>query len=570
MISRFPFQLALRVSPAILLAAVGALSLTVPRAAAQSAAPFTTLHAFDATDADQQYNVEGFAPGELVQAKDGNFYGTNRNGGLNANGTVFQLTPGGTFTVLHTFQALSYNGSTIGQNADGGYPAEALTPGSDGSLYGTTSVGGLNGYGTFFRLTPDGTLTTLYNFDRTVGSIYYSGANPERLVQGSDGNFYGANVYGGTSSRGTIYQLTPAGQFTLLHNFGTGTSTSNPADPTGEGFYPSALFPGSDGNFYGIAGAGGANRTGTVFQITPAGALTVLHTFTAAPGGSNADGAYPVGGLVAGRDGSFYGVANGGGTSGSGTVFKLTATGDFTSLYSFSGLSEAEANEDGASPASRLLLGSDGLFYGVTDSGGANGTGTVFGITSAGALTFAHTFSALNDVDRSGDQPVGTNGDGAEPESALFQGSDGSLYGTTFTGGANAAGVIYQLALVASHPPFFQGEAALANGVYYLSFPGGSPFGYYSYLTDPNYIFHFDLGYEYVFDAADGKGGVYFYDFASSGFFYTSPGFPFPYLYDFSLNSVVYYYPDPNNAGHYNTNGVRYFYVFNTSQIISK
>ena len=121
-----------------------------------------------------------------------------------------------------------------------------------------------------------------------------------------------------------------------------------------------------------------------------------------------------------------------------------------------------------------------------------------------------------------------------------------------------------------AHPSFFAGETALTNGVYYLSFASGNPFGYYGYLTDPRYLYHFDLGYEYWFDAADGKDGIYFYDFASKGFFYTSPTFPFPYLYDFSLNSVVYYYPDPNNAGRYNTDGVRYFYVFSTGQIISK
>ena len=121
-----------------------------------------------------------------------------------------------------------------------------------------------------------------------------------------------------------------------------------------------------------------------------------------------------------------------------------------------------------------------------------------------------------------------------------------------------------------AHAAFFSGETPLSNGVYYLSFPTGNPFGYYSYLTDPRYLYHFDLGYEYWFDAADGKSGVYFYDFKSGSFFYTSPSFPFPYLYDFSLNTVLYYYPDPGNAGHYNTNGVRYFYDFATGQIISK
>ena len=117
---------------------------------------------------------------------------------------------------------------------------------------------------------------------------------------------------------------------------------------------------------------------------------------------------------------------------------------------------------------------------------------------------------------------------------------------------------------------FFAGEVALNNGVYYLSFPNSNYFGYYSFLSDPRYLYHFDLGYEYVFDAADGKDGVYLYDFASQTFFYTSPVFPFPYLYDFNLNTVLYYYPDPNNSGRYNTNGVRYFYRFDTGRVISK
>ena len=127
-----------------------------------------------------------------------------------------------------------------------------------------------------------------------------------------------------------------------------------------------------------------------------------------------------------------------------------------------------------------------------------------------------------------------------------------------------------KVVITTGYPAFFSGETALANGVYYLALPNGNPFGYYSYLTNPNYIYHFDLGYEYIFDAADGHSGVYFYDFKSNDFFYTSPSFPFPYLYDFGLGSTVYYYPDPNNVGRYNTDGIRYFYVFNTGQIISK
>jgi uncharacterized delta-60 repeat protein len=118
-------------------------------------------------------------------------------------------------------------------------------------------------------------------------------------------------------------------------------------------------------------------------------------------------------------------------------------------------------------------------------------------------------------------------------------------------------------------PAFFTGATALSNGVYYLQFPDGNYFGYYSYLTQPNYIYHFDLGYEYVFDAQDGEEGVYLYDFASNTFFYTSPYFPFPYLYDFTLNSVLYYYPNTSNPGHYTSNP-RYFFNFASGQIITK
>ena len=129
--------------------------------------------------------------------------------------------------------------------------------------------------------------------------------------------------------------------------------------------------------------------------------------------------------------------------------------------------------------------------------------------------------------------------------------------------------LLYQkLLAVQTHAPFFTGEAALSGGAYYLSFSNGDYFGYYSYLSNPRYIYHFDLGYEYWFDADDGKSGVYFYDFASSSFFYTSPTFPFPYLYDFKLNAVLYYYPNTKSAGHYTT-GPRYFYNFATNQIIT-
>ena len=203
------------------------------------------------------------------------------------------------------------------------------------------------------------------------------------------------------------------------------------------------------------------------------------------------------------------------------------------------------------------MQGSDGNFYGTTTSGGdTNGDGTIFQMTPSGVLTTLHVFDGT---------------DGSQPHAALALGSDGNFYGTTQSGGVSGNGTIFKLTIsgTAALPAFFTGETALDNGVYYLVLSNGSYFGYYSHLTDPAYIYHFDLGFEYVFDANDGQSGVYFYDFASNNFFYTSPGFPFPYLYDFGLRSTLYYYPDTTSSGHYTSNP-RYFFDFSTGTIITK
>ena len=119
-----------------------------------------------------------------------------------------------------------------------------------------------------------------------------------------------------------------------------------------------------------------------------------------------------------------------------------------------------------------------------------------------------------------------------------------------------------------THPPFFAGEASLGSGAYYLAFPNGNVFGYYSYLSDPNYIYHFDMGYEYIVDANDGQGGIYFYDFTTQHWWYTGRNYPFPYVYDFSLGSVLYYYPSASSVEHYTTNP-RVFYDFATGSVIT-
>jgi uncharacterized repeat protein (TIGR03803 family) len=179
---------------------------------------------------------------------------------------------------------------------------------------------------------------------------------------------------------------------------------SEPADSQ------SALIQGTDGNFYGTSYFGGTSGNGTVFKITPAGAETVLYSFAGGTDGSNPSA------LIQASDGNFYGTTGAGGTSNAGTFFKITPEGVETVLYSFKG-----GASDGAGP-SALIQASDGNFYGTTGAGGPFGFGTVFKITPARVETVLYLFG-------SGDY------DGAYP-TGLIQASDGNFYGTTSGGGS--------------------------------------------------------------------------------------------------------------------------------------
>jgi uncharacterized repeat protein (TIGR03803 family) len=339
-------------------------------------------------------SVDGSSPyAGLVQGTDGNLYGTTSDGGANGDGTVFTITPTGTLTTLHSFSSI-----------DGAGPIAGLAQGTDGNFYGTTSSGGASHYyGTVFKITPAGTLTTLYSF------AWSDGARPSAgLVQGVDGNFYGTARLGGASGDGTVFMVTPTGTLTTLHSFAGS-----------DGKYPqAALVQGTDGILYGTTSEGGTSFNGTVFKITPAGALTTLYSF------SGSDGARPSAGLVQGTDGNFYGTTPFGGANGYGTVFKITPAGALTTLHSF-------AYSDGEEPDTALVHGTDGNFYGTTPFGGANGYGTVFKITPAGTLTTLHSFSR--------------GVDGSYPEAGLVQGTDGNFYGTTIDGGAYGGWVFFRL-----------------------------------------------------------------------------------------------------------------------------
>jgi uncharacterized protein (TIGR03437 family) len=381
--------------------AVGFCLLCAVTAIASHAQTFTTLVNFKETDGAHPYYG---AP--LIQGRDGNLYGTTWLGGnpglgLNDVGTVFEMTPGGALTTLHSFSG-----------TDGADLRAGLVQATDGNLYGTTYYGGVFGYsGTVFKITPAGTVTTLHRFDSTDG-IYPSPVGT--LIQTTDGNFYCATDQGGTNGKGSIFRMTPAGTVTTLYSF-AGI----------DGAIPQAgLIQAADGNIYGTTSRGGSNGQGTVFKITTGGALTTLHSF------GDSEGIFPWAGLFQATDGNFYGTTTAGGTNGHGTIFKVTPAGVMTTLYSF-------ADSDGATPNARPIQASDGNFYGTTTAGGSSGLGTIYKITPGGTLTTMHSFAST---------------DGKNPYADLLQAADGNLYGATNGGGTYGFGTVFSLPLTASTP----------------------------------------------------------------------------------------------------------------------
>jgi uncharacterized repeat protein (TIGR03803 family) len=368
----------------------------------------TTLLSFDGT--------EGSAPTGLVQTTDGNFYGTTYGG----YGTVFKVTPSGTLTVLYSF--CSQAGCT-----DGAYPFAALVQATNGDFYGTTAEGGANGYGTVFKITPSGTLTTLYSF--CSQSNCTDGAGPNGLVQATNGNFYGTTGGGGSDNDGTVFRIAPSGTLTTLFSF-------NGTDGSG----PNGLIQATDGNLYGTT-VEGANNYGTVFKISASGALKTLYSFCSQS--DCTDGEYP-NGLIQATDGNFYGTAYHGGASGYGTVFKITPGGTLTTLHSFD-------HTDGAYPMAGLVQDTNGSFYGTTGQGGAipaacgvYGCGTVFSL-SVGLGPFVETLPTSGKVGAAV-KILGTNLTGATSvtfngTSATFTVVSSSEIKTSVPAGATTGGI---------------------------------------------------------------------------------------------------------------------------------
>ncbi len=372
-----------------------------------SAQTFNTLDSFDGTDGENPY-------AGLVQASNGNLYGTTYHGGAYGHGTVFTITPGEPLKTLHSF-------CSVINCPDGNEPAAGLVQATNGNLYGTTYLGGgAVENGTVFKITPSGTLTTLHGFvgEPTDGLFPYSG-----LIQASNGNLYGTTGAGGANNLGTVFEITPGGTLTTLHSF----DKTDGSDPV------AGLVQATNGDFYGTTGYGGANNFGTVFEITPSGTLTTLHSFDIT------DGSYPFAGLIQATNGNLYGTTYYGGANNDGTVFEITPSGTLTTLYNFCSQSDCA---DGNNPYAGLVQATDGNLYGTTYYGGANGDGTVFKITlSSGTLTTLYSFC-----------PQSGCADGYNPYAGLVQDTNGDLYGTTYYGGTSSkctggCGTIFSLSV---------------------------------------------------------------------------------------------------------------------------
>jgi len=399
-----------------------------------------------------------------------------------------------TITTLYSF---GVNNGPVGPY-DGSYPVQPPIIGTDGNLYGTTYFGGTNDDGTVYKMTPQGTLTTLYSFQG------YDGIGPRGLLFETNNVLYGTTQSGGNgiiiSSTetsiccGTIFSITSQGAFASLFSFDTtnGDTSDSGIIPSGDGNYIGTTYGGGTGTAYEGTNATDdfgdtvQNPPGTVYKINPQFTIiTSIHSF------SGVDGANPGKEALIGTDGNIYGTTLFGGANDAGAVYKITSDGTFTLLYSFAD------GTDGAHPKAELVEGLDGNYYGTTLDGGgrvgktwcgANGCGTAFVITPEGTLTTLHDFNGDPDPAHPGSLKLGPDGnfygtsftggtnhlgtvfmitpqgtlttlyqfrgaDGSEPIAGLSLASDGSFYGATTAGGAYNQGTIFHMVINTNTPP---------------------------------------------------------------------------------------------------------------------
>jgi len=386
------------------------------------AASFDVLHSFCQTNEKAPTSPAqcegGSSPWSRLLQIGSDFYGTTESGGTGGptySGTVFRLTAAGAFKVLHNFCTHTYC-------ADGGLPGQYLARGTDGNIYGVAQGDGSNSNGgTIFKVTPAGDYTTVYRLCSQKGCL--DGYDPNGVTFDFVGDMFGTTDGGGAHDEGTVFEITAAGTFRKLHDF---CAAANCAD----GLMPGALLLGKDGNFYGTTKAGGRHQAGTVFRITPTGTFTTLYSFC--PAKDCPDGKQPNAALVQAKDGNFYGTTLLGGAHTEGTVFQMTPAGAVKTLHSFC---TRDYCRDGSAPMDGLIQGADGRLYGTTNAGGSYYHGVLFAITTAGSFTAVHDFCSERGCF-----------DGASPAAAPILGADGNLYGAATAGGdKNNVGAIYRL-----------------------------------------------------------------------------------------------------------------------------
>jgi len=369
---------------------------------------FQVLHVFTG-------GADGAEPSSaLVEASDGNLYGTTDRGGAEGLGTIYRISPGGTLTTMHAFTA-----------SEGASSSDVLVVAADGSLYGTgrglASAAPIFGaaqpvksgtrFGTVFRMTPDGAVSVVHTFNGTPGNPAHA------LIQASDGSFYGTTDH--ELGKSAIFKLTKAGEASLVRTFvivnGEGPPTTLLQAPDGT-LYGTTLPAGKPANLMTVAFSGNPPNAGTIFKITPYGDYRVLHVLDA-----NLMDTGPIT-LIQSTDGDLYGTTSGGVMT-LGTVFRITPNGRLTTLHDFKGA-------DGTLPGAALTQGRDGSFFGTTNAGGAAGWGTIFRMTPGGKFTTLYSFA------------TGTRGSCA----ALVQARDGHLYGTR-TSDQTGAGIVFRLTI---------------------------------------------------------------------------------------------------------------------------
>lgn len=359
--------------------------------------------------------AEGMWPwGGLIIDSSGTLYGTTYAGGSaicsGGCGTVFKLDSAGTETVLHTFTG-----------TDGENPQQLLTMDSSGNLYSTIFGTGPSADGIVFKIDSAGTFSIVHRFNGGDGSQPYGPVTFDTL-----GNLYGTTQNGGASGDGVVFKIAADGTFSDLYEFKGGTDGSGPQ---------SNLVLDNAGNIYGTTGAGGLFGGGMVFRVTPSGVKSVLYSFCKVSG--CADGSNPMS-LLRSANGTLYGVTFAGGTTNQGTVFQVTGAGAETVLYSFCPAGVSSHCRDGEEPMA-ITLSPNGKIFGTTYSGGAGNStidpGVVFEVPSPGSEIVLYRFPAYPP----------TWPDGGNPTGGVVMDSAGNLYGNTYSGGPNGEGLLFKL-----------------------------------------------------------------------------------------------------------------------------